>query len=197
MSPNHIVAGNTKVNTLYVSYIFNTKHGLEDLTKEEYDAAGLLDDDIEGSKEERTFRIWINSLDLENVYINNLIEECNDGVIIAKVMHKIDDKVIEWKKIDMAPKNDFNRNINNNTCIDGGKKMKLKLVGIGGVDLTKKHRKLTLALIWQLVRAHYLHLIGDKTEVDLVNWANSVVAGKANNITSLKDKSMGDGKFLL
>lgn len=34
-----IVKANIKVNTLFVSYIFNTKHGLEDLTKDEYEAA--------------------------------------------------------------------------------------------------------------------------------------------------------------
>jgi len=69
-----ICSGNEKVNTLFVAYIFNTKHGLEDLTKEEYDAAGMLDDDIEASKEERTFRLWINSLGIEDVYVNNLID---------------------------------------------------------------------------------------------------------------------------
>jgi hypothetical protein len=39
---------------VFVAEIFNTKHGLEELTAEEYgDASKLLDDDIEGSKEER------------------------------------------------------------------------------------------------------------------------------------------------
>ena len=42
-------------STLLVAYIFNTKHGLEDLTAEEYGAAKMVDDDIEGSEEERTF----------------------------------------------------------------------------------------------------------------------------------------------
>merc|ERR1711935_398318 len=46
----HIVSGNTKVNTLFVSYIFNTKHGLEELTAEEYEAAGMIDDDIDELK---------------------------------------------------------------------------------------------------------------------------------------------------
>lgn len=30
--PKDIVTSNTKINTLFVSYIFNTKHGLEELT---------------------------------------------------------------------------------------------------------------------------------------------------------------------
>ena len=143
-----ICSGNEKVNTLFVAYIFNTKHGLEDLTQEEYDAAGMLDDDIEASKEERTFRLWINSLGIEDVYVNNLIDECKDGVLLCKVINKIDDKAIDWKKVDLVPSNDFKRNINNNTAIEGCKKMGLKMIGIGGVDITKGERKLVLATCW-------------------------------------------------
>jgi hypothetical protein len=51
--PEDIVSGNVKLNTLFVSYIFNTRHGLEELTAEEYDTCKMLNDDIEGSKEER------------------------------------------------------------------------------------------------------------------------------------------------
>jgi len=51
---SHIVKGNTKVNTLFCSYIFNTKHGLKPLDEEcNFDPAGLIDDDVEGTKEER------------------------------------------------------------------------------------------------------------------------------------------------
>lgn len=50
----HIIGNNTKVNTLFCSYIFNTKHGLKPLDEEcNFDMAALLDDDIEGTLEER------------------------------------------------------------------------------------------------------------------------------------------------
>ena len=42
-----------------------------------------------------------------------------------------------------------------------------------------------------------MKLIGDKTEDDLVKWANETVGGKHTNIANLKDKSMSDGKFLI
>lgn len=48
-----INSGNKKLNTVFTSNIFNHKHGLEELTEEEYEAAGIIDDDIEGSLEER------------------------------------------------------------------------------------------------------------------------------------------------
>jgi len=48
-----------------------------------------------------------------------------------------------------------------------------------------------------LVRLHYLKLVGDKSEDDLVKWANDTVGGKHPSITSLKDKTLGSGKFLM
>jgi len=140
--PKDITTGNVKVNTLFVSYIFNTKHGLEELTAEEYDAAGLIDDDAEGTAEERTFRLWINSLDIEGVYCDNLYDDCVDGVMLCKVIHKINDKAIDWKKVREEVKNDFDRNGNNNEALSACKNsFKLKMIGLGGTDLTKKSHK--------------------------------------------------------
>jgi hypothetical protein len=48
-----------------------------------------MDDDIEGTKEERTARFWANSLGLEDVTITNLYEEARDGVLLLKLMDKI------------------------------------------------------------------------------------------------------------
>jgi len=46
----------------------------------------MLDDDIEGSKEERDLRFWINSLGIEVVFINNLCEEARNGLVLLKVI---------------------------------------------------------------------------------------------------------------
>jgi len=192
-----ITTSNTKINTLFVSYIFNTKHGLEELTAEEYDAAGMIDDDIEGSREERTFRFFINSLGIEDLYINDLYDDCKDGLVLAKVCDKIDPKSVDWKKIDKAPNNDFKKNINNNTVVEAGKNMKLKLIGIGGVDLTKGEKKSLLALVWQLVRLYYLKLIGDKKEDDLVKWVNDTCTGKCDPIKDFKDGGLSNGKVMI
>jgi len=192
-----IVSTNTKVNTLFVAEIFNTKHGLEPLTKEEYDAAALIDDDIEGSVEERQFRLWINSLGIPDVYVQDLYDDCQDGVLLCRVIDKIAPGTIDWKIVNTSPKTIFDKNNNCNHAIASGKKLNLKFVGIGGTDITGGNKKLILAVVWQLVRLHYLKLVGDKTEDDLVKMANDLVGGKATSISSLKDKSMGDGKYLL
>lgn len=41
-----------------------------------------MNDDIEGSRDERAFRFWINSLNIDDLYINNLYEEVKDGLVL-------------------------------------------------------------------------------------------------------------------
>lgn len=110
--PQDIVSSNVKINTVFVSYLFNTKHGLKELSEEEYQAAKLVCDDIEATKEERTFRFWINSLDIENLYVNDLFEEARDGLILLKVIHKLDPTAIDWKKVEKNPNNKYKEGIN-------------------------------------------------------------------------------------
>ena len=110
-----IVKGNAKVNSMFVAEIFNTKHGLPDLNAEEKEAVetAVNDyDDIEGSREERAFRLWINSLGIEGVFINNLYEDVRDGLVLCRVIHRINDKVVDWTNVKEKPKNVFETGIN-------------------------------------------------------------------------------------
>jgi plastin-1 len=69
-----IISGNSKLNTIFTATIFNTCHGLEPPTKKEaVEAAKLLQDDAESSREERAFRMWMNSLGLTDIYVNNIL----------------------------------------------------------------------------------------------------------------------------
>lgn len=145
--PKDITSGNVKVNTLFCAYIFNTNHGIK-LSEEEYEAAGLVDDDVEGSVEERVFRMWINSLDIEGVYCDNLYDDCRDGILLCKVIHKINPDIIDWKLVRDPVKTDFDRNGNNKEAVGGMRKMGLKMIGLGGEDLTKGIKKNVLAIVW-------------------------------------------------
>jgi plastin-1 len=49
--------------------------------------------------------------------------------------------------------------------------------------------------MWQLVRLHYLQIIGSKTEEDLVKWANASVPDL--KIKNFKDAALSDGNFLI
>lgn len=165
------------------------------MTAEEYEACKMLNDDIEGSKEERQFRYWINSLNIDDLYVNNLYEEARDGLLLLKVIHKLDNTVVNWKVVEKNPNNKFKQGINCTEAINASKKLKLQLPGIGGTDILEGNRKNIIAVVWQLVRLHYLRIIGTQSEDDLVRWANQQVGEPT--IKNFKDKTLADGQFLI
>lgn len=151
IEPEDFITGNAKVNTLWVAEIFNTRHGLEELKEEEkeaFEAATIEDDDVEGTREARSFRLWINSLGIEDVFINDLFEECRTGMVLLKVIHKIDPTVVEWNRVEKNANNVFKIGINCQVAIDACQKLKIKLIGIGASDIQEGNRKLTLAIVW-------------------------------------------------
>jgi len=99
----------------------------------------------------------------------------------------MDKSVINWKKVNKKPRSDFDRNINNNAAIGGCKEMGLKMIGLGGTDITKGIKKSIIAVCWQLFRISYLNMIGDKKESEIVKWANDLVGGRSPNIKDFKD----------
>ncbi len=192
-----ILTGNNKLNTLFTAAIFNHCHGLDPATEEEqYEAAKLLQDDVEGSREERSFRMWINSLGLPEIYVNNLYEDCKSGVMLLKVIDKIKPGSVEWKKVDEHSTNKFKKVVNCNEAIDASKKAGLTIVGIGGSDILEGNKKYILAVVWQLMRSHTLQVIGNKSENDLLTWANELV-GSENKVASLKEKSLKNSVFFI
>ena len=197
ITPKDIVSGNQKLNTLFVASIFNACHGLSPATEQEkYDAAKLLDDDIEGAREERAFRMWINSLGIPDVYINNLYEESKSGVLLCKVIDKVKPGTVNWKIIDKNPKNPFKATVNCQEVIDASKKSKYTIVGIGAQDIREGNKKYILAIVWQIMRAHTLQVIGGKTEEELVSWGNERVS-EEYRITNLKSKSLSNSLFFI
>lgn len=130
-----LVKGNSKVNSVFVAAIFNTKTGLQELTQEEFEAAGLIDDDIDGARDERAIRLWINSMQIENCFVENLFEEIRDGLIILRVCHRIDNDSVDWSKPKMAPKNLFDFSHNANLAEESMRSLGVKCVGVGAQDI--------------------------------------------------------------
>ena len=202
ITPDDIVAGNNKLNTLFVASIFNAYPGLEPATEEEmYEAAKLLDDDVEGAREERAFRMWINSLGLnddngEPIHINKLYEESKDGLLLLRTLEKIKPGCVNWKIVDKKPNNPFKKTVNCNEVIDASKKSKYQIVGIGGGDIRDGNKKYILAIVWQMMRAHSLQVIGNKTEEELVAWGNDRVDDEFK-VKSLKDKKLANSLYFI
>ena len=105
-------------------------------------------DDIEGTKDERAFRFWINSLNIDDLQVFNLYEEARDGMLLLKVIHRLDNTVVDWKKVEKNPNNRFKMGINCGVAIDASKKLGLKLPGIGGTDILDGNKKSIIAVVW-------------------------------------------------
>jgi len=198
MTSDEILNGNPKLNLLFCAQIFNTNAGLsppsEDVKKEAKTL--IFDEDVGDSREERCFRLWLNSLAIEAVNINNLFEDLKDGLILLYSLDKLEPGLVEWKKVAMKPDNKFKKLQNTNYVVDLCKMMKFSMVNIGGVDITEGNKKLILGLVWQLMRKHVLDLIGNNNEEKLLQWAIDK-AKKDVVITSFKDKSIKNCKFLI
>jgi len=95
-----------------------------------------------------------------------------------------------------------------NYAVDIGKEaFKFSLVGVQGKDIADGNRKLTLALIWQLMRFHMVSLLASLRQLDggkigddeMVQWANKKVkeSGSSLSIKDFHDKSLSSGLFLI
>jgi len=211
IKPTDIVSGNPRLNLAFVAAIFNQCPGLDPLSKEELEKAGLLEDDFGDSREERAFRMWINSLGIKDLYINSLFEDVKDGLGLLKVIDHIEPHIVDWKKAEMAPNNKFKKCTNNNYAVDLGKhkELNLSLVGTGGSDIVDGNKKLILGFVWQLMRKHTLKFLaevqakkfGGKPVTDemIVSWANETVkaSGKTSKMGSFKDPTLCDSLFFI
>jgi plastin-1 len=176
--------------------IFNKCHGLDPPTeKEQYDTAKLLNDDVEGTREERAFRNWMNCLGIDDLYVNNLYEDVKDGCILLKVLDKIHPGCVDWKKVDKNPSNKFKKMVNCNEAVDAAKKCGFSIVGVAGTDIHEGNKKLILGIVWQMMKHHTLKVLGGKTEDDLVKWANDMVI--TTKITGFRDKILKNSLFFI
>lgn len=98
IEPKHILTCNVKVNTIFLSYIFNTRHGLAPLGPE-FNPVEELPEDPEGTREERQFKIWINSLGIEGCEVTDLYDDVRSGILLCKVLDKIQPGSINWKLV--------------------------------------------------------------------------------------------------
>jgi len=201
-----VVKGNPKLNLAFVANLFNTHPGLEKLTEAELAALDEWLFASEGTREARAFCLWINSLGVEP-FVTNLFEDLRDGLIILRVMDKVQPGIVDWTKVNTKePLNKFKKVENCNYAVVLGKQLKFSLVGIGGTDIVDGNKNLTLALIWQLMRLHVISIIKslskdgkDITEEDMVHWANNTVkgSGKSSHMESFKDSSLKNCIFFL
>lgn len=192
-----VVCGNAKLNMAFVATLFN-KHPA--LTKPENQDWNLESE----TREERTFRNWMNSLGV-SPHVHHIYGDLHDAMVILQLYERI--KVpVEWEsRVNLPPFKGLGGGHlkmmeNCNYAVElGKKKAGFSLVGIGGQDIYDGNPTLTLALVWQLMRRYTLNILehlgdGEVAGDDLiVSWVNKTLAaaGKSSSIKSFKDKAIG------
>jgi len=191
-----VVRGQEKLNLAFVANLFNN-HPALDPPEEELDI-------IEETREEKMYRNWMNSLGVKP-RVNYLYTDLYDGLIIFQLMDFIKPGIVDWKKrvktaeqLSKIQAKRFQEVLGNcNYAVELGKKLNFVLVGIGGSDIMEGNRTLTLALVWQLMKAYTLSLLSqlnsDGTpivESEIISWANRKLeeGGKNISIKHFQDK---------
>ncbi|XP_026638974.1 plastin-2 [Microtus ochrogaster] len=146
-----VVRGNPKLNLAFIANLFNKYPALHKPENQDIDWGALEGE----TREERTFRNWMNSLGI-NPRVNHLYSDLSDSLVIFQLYEKI--KVpVDWNRVNKPPYPKLGGNMkkleNCNYAVELGKNQaKFSLVGIAGQDLNEGNHTLTLALVWQLMR---------------------------------------------
>ncbi|XP_066267735.1 plastin-2-like [Branchiostoma lanceolatum] len=201
VTPKDVVQGNSKMNTAFVANLFNTWPAL-DLPEEMPDIEGLKE-----TREEKTFRNWMNSLGV-SPRVNHLYSDMMDGLILLQICDKVKPGVVDWGRVNKEfedPGGNMKKMENCEYAVELGKDMKFSLVGVGGKDIFDGNR-LTLAVVWQLMRAYTLALLqnlkgseGPIKDEEIVDWVNTALqeAWKETSISSFQDPEISSSRVVL
>mmetsp|Transcript_10362 Transcript_10362/g.31867 ORF Transcript_10362/g.31867 Transcript_10362/m.31867 type:complete len:188 (+) Transcript_10362:99-662(+) len=140
-------------------------------------------EDPNEAAEERVFRNWAKSLGLK-LSLQDLYNDSCTGVVLLKVMDRLEPGCVDWAKVDGTPKNDFVKMANCNHAVDVARQLGCKLVGIAGSDIAAGSPKLTGSIWWQLMRKDFLQFIDElgMQQEHLLAWANAQVASTGCDI---------------
>ncbi|XP_062295724.1 plastin-1-like [Scomber scombrus] len=194
VSPHDVTSGNSKLNLAFVANLFNMYPALRTQTNG-IDAGQI---EIE-TREEKTFRNWINSLGA-SPRINHMYWDLRDGLVIFQLYEKV--KVpVDWKKVNRPPYSalwaSMKKLENCNYAVELGRDVAhFSLVGIGGENLNEGNRVHTLALVWQLMRRYTVMVLSDLGDGEkvgdqiILNWVNTTLSQKRKDtrITSFRDR---------
>lgn len=204
VTANDVANGVYKLNLAFVANLFNTWPGLKPLDQEEID-------DLEGleeTREEKTYRNWMNSMGV-SPHVNWLYSDLTNGIIIFQLYDIIRPGMVDWKRVIQQFKKlsaMMDQIQNCNYAVNLGKILRFSLVGIQGKDIYDGNRTLTLAVVWQLMRAYTLTVLSQCTESgsklatdsEIKEWVNQKLrsSGKESQIKSFQDHGISDGRVV-
>ncbi|KAF6776486.1 hypothetical protein AHF37_04075 [Paragonimus kellicotti] len=220
--PQDIVSGSQRLNLAFLANLFHGYPALEKPPDVEEKVA-----EIEETREEKTYRNWINSMGIEPT-VNHLFCDLTDGIILLKLFDVIRKNTVDWSQVHddickTPAKANFQRLENCNFVVKLGRDFGFSLVGLGGDDLYEGKSKMTLALLWQLMRAYTLSVLTRLTEsrrakksvrhkdahgyspiaeTEIIDWANEKLrqGGKQARISpslGFTDPSLATGNLII
>lgn len=144
-------------------------------------------------------------------HVNWLYSDLADGLVVFQLYDIIKPGIVNWNKVHKKFSNlrKFMEKLENcNYAVELGRdpEIKFSLVGIAGQDINEGNVTLTLALIWQLMRAYTLTILSKLAESgnpivekEIVQWVNNKLesAGKNSSIRSFQDSSIADAKVVI
>ncbi|CEF64966.1 Fimbrin [Strongyloides ratti] len=207
VTPNDVCNGIYNLNLAFLANLFNKYPNLPELDVEETEQFNDIDGE---TREEKTYRNWMNSMGVKP-FVNWLYGDLQDGLIIFQLYDVIKPGIVNWKnvvttfrKLQML----MDKISNCNYAVQLGVQLRFSLVGIQGKDLYDGNRTLTLALVWQLMRAYTLTILSQctnkndgtlVTDKEIIAWVNEKLAssGKKTSIKSFQDPSISDGTVVI
>jgi len=174
LKPKDIVTGNTKLNMAFIANLFNAHSGLEVVENLEI---------LEESREEKSFRNWMNSLGVDP-FVHSFYDDLRDGIVLIQLFDKIYPGLVDHKKVNYPPfkaqGGEMKKIENCNYAVQLAKAVKYSVVGIDGKNIYDKNKNLTLSVVWQLMRAYTLSILQQLSgsnkaisDADIINWANN------------------------
>lgn len=193
LAPQDVVEGVYKLNVAFVANLFNN-HPALDIP----DGPLEMLEGLEETREEKTYRNWVNSMGVDP-YVNWLYSDLANGLIIFQLFDIIKPGVVDWTRVHrtFSRLKGFMEKLENcNYAVELGRRQGFSLVGVAGQDLSDGNATLTLALVWQLMRAYTLSVLTQLAgtghpivEKEIVDWANAKLksAQKTTQIRNFQD----------
>ncbi|CAN6968857.1 unnamed protein product [Brassica oleracea var. botrytis] len=142
LTAEEIVEGTSYLNLAFVAQIFHERNGLSTDGRSSF--AERMTEDIQSSRDERCYRLWINSLGIDS-YVNNVFEDVRNGWILLEVLDNVYPGSVNWKRAYKPPiEKPFKKIENCNQVVKIGKDMRFSLVNVAGNDIVQGNKKLIL-----------------------------------------------------
>ena len=114
-------------------------------------------DDAE-EREELALRSWMASLGLGR-QLGSVAEDCRDGVLLLKLCERLRPGCVQWNKVRTRHPSVFGYAETCNYALEVVRSLGMTAVGISGQDIAVASAKLTMGVVWQLMRADVLRFL--------------------------------------